>query len=115
MHELSLCQSIVRIVERARGGRPVESVQVQVGQLRQVVPETLISCWGMLTDSTDLQGSRLEIEHLPVEVQCSDCQQRTTIAGFPVLTCGSCGSLRTTVVRGEELLVTSLDLADPED
>jgi hydrogenase nickel incorporation protein HypA/HybF len=112
MHELSLCCSIRDIVERAREGRPVTSVQVQVGRLRQVVPETLEYCWTMVTDSSPLAGSALEIEHVPVVVECHDCGASTTLEEVLVLTCGDCGSARTVVVSGEELMVTSVDLAE---
>ncbi len=113
MHELSLCQSIHRIVDRAREGRPVEVVNLTVGRLRQVVPDTLTSCWTLVTDGGPLAGSRLEVDHVPVVLDCADCGRRTTLADLPLLTCGCCGSGSVSVVSGEELLVTSIDLADP--
>ncbi len=113
MHELSLCQSIHGIVDRAREGRPVEIVHLQVGQLRQVVPETLAYCWTLVTDASPLAGSRLEIDHVPVVLDCGDCGRRTTVADALLLSCGSCGSGTISLVSGEELLVTSIDLADP--
>lgn len=113
MHELSLCRSIGDIVERARQGRPVTTVHLQVGQLRQVVPETLAYCWGIVTDDTPLAGSELAIDHVPVVLDCRACGARTTVAHVLVLTCADCGSGDITLVSGEELLVTALDLADP--
>jgi hydrogenase nickel incorporation protein HypA/HybF len=117
MHELSLCQSIHGIVDRAREGRPVETVNLQVGRLRQVVPETLAYCWTLVADGTGLAGSRLEIDHVPVVLDCADCGGRTTVADALLLTCGSCGSGSISVVTGDELLVTSIDLAgrDPAE
>lgn len=112
MHELSLCQSILEIADRAREDRPVQAVHVRLGQLRQVVPETLAWCWEMLTDSTPLAGSVLEIDHVPVVLDCLDCGSRTTVAAELLLSCGGCGSPRTVLVSGEELLVTSLELTD---
>ncbi len=115
MHELSLCQSIHRIADRARAGQPVSVVHLQVGQLRQVVPETLVYCWSLVTEGTGLAGSELEVDHVPVVLDCGACAARTTIADALLLTCGSCGSGAITVVTGEELLVTSLDLATPHE
>ncbi len=112
MHELSLCQSIHGIVERAREGRPVETVHLQVGRLRQVVPDTLAYCWTLVTDGGPLAGSRLEIDHVLVVLDCGDCGGRTTVEDALLLTCGSCGSGAISVVSGEELLVTSIDLSD---
>ncbi|MCL8025396.1 hydrogenase maturation nickel metallochaperone HypA [Nocardioides bruguierae] len=113
MHELSLCRSIAGIVENARGGRAVATVHLRVGQLRQVVPETLVYCWGLVSDGGPLAGSRLEVESVPVVLDCRACGETTTVAHVLVLTCAACGSGDIVVRTGEELLVTSLDLAPP--
>lgn len=110
MHELSLCHSIFTIVDRARGPREVATVHLQVGQLRQVVPQTLSYCWRLVTDDTPLQDSRLEVDHIPVELRCSECCATTPALHSLVLTCGACGSGEVAVIRGEELMVTSMEL-----
>lgn len=112
MHELSLCNSIYRIVDRAAEGRPVSVVHLQVGQLRQVVPDTLIFCWSMVCDATSMSGSRLEIDSVPGKLTCSSCATETVVVETLVLTCGSCGSGDVTVVAGEEFLLTSLELLE---
>jgi hydrogenase nickel incorporation protein HypA/HybF len=112
MHELSLCQSIYGIVERVSTGRAVEAVDLTIGQLRQVVPDTLAQCWIMVTDGTSLAGSRLRIEHIPVVLDCRDCGRRTELAEVLALACAECGSSNATVSAGEEFMVTSLELAD---
>ena len=111
MHELSLCRSIHDIVDRARDGRRVLTVNLQVGQLRQVVPDTLTHCWGLVTAEGPLAGSRLVVDHVPVVLECRECGARTTAGQALVLTCASCGSGAVDLRSGEELLVTSLDLA----
>lgn len=110
MHELSLCRSIFAIVDRARGPRSVTSVQVQVGHLRQVVPETLVHCWQVVTDDTPLGGSVLEVDHIPIELRCTGCSATTSAPHRLVLTCGTCGSGDVAVTRGEELMVMSMQL-----
>lgn len=110
MHELSLCISIHGIVARAAAGRPVEVVNVQVGQLRQVVPETLSYCWTIVCEGGELDGSRLAIESIPVVVECADCAATTRIHETLLLLCGICGSGRIRLLSGQEFLITSLDL-----
>lgn len=112
MHELSLCRSIYGIVDGAREDRPVTSVHLQVGRLRQVVPETLEYCWAMVTEGSPLAGSTLDIDHVPVVLDCRDCAERTTVEEVLLLTCAGCGSGNIVMVTGEELLVTSIDV-DP--
>lgn len=111
MHELSLCQAIVGVVERARDGRTVEVVNLRLGELRQVVPETLEYCWGLVTEAGPLAGSRLAIERVPVRLDCRDCGEQTAVGHTLVLTCAGCGSGNIALVTGEEFLVTSIDLA----
>ncbi|TIC82616.1 hydrogenase maturation nickel metallochaperone HypA [Nocardioides sp. GY 10127] len=115
MHELSLCRSIAQIADRARQGRPVAAVHLRVGQLRQVVPETLVYCWGLVTDDGPLAGSRLEVESVPVVLDCRACGETTRVAHVLVLTCAACGSGDIELRTGEEFLVTSLDLGPPAD
>lgn len=110
MHELSLCRSIHDIVDRARDGRPVRTINVQVGQLRQVVPETLVYCWGLVCAEGPLAGSELAVDHVPVVLGCRDCRGRTTATDAPGFACGACGSGSVDLLSGEEMLVTSVDL-----
>lgn len=114
MHELSLCRSIFKIVDRARGERDVQTVHLTVGQLRQVVPQTLEHCWQLVTAETPLRDSRLDIDHVAIELHCGACCARTSALHRLVLTCSACGSGEVAVVRGEELMVTSMDLRGGE-
>lgn len=111
MHELSLCQAIAESVTRHARGRSVSSVAVQVGHLRQVVPDSLLFSWEMLTSGTELDGSALRIEHVPATVECGQCHT-TTVLDLPIMLCGTCGGSDVTVLSGEELMVVSLDLVD---
>lgn len=112
MHELSLCRSILQVVERAAGDQRVNAVNLQVGRLRQVVPGTLAYCWGLVTDGGPLAGSSLQIESVPVAAVCRDCGAETEIEQVLLLVCGRCGGGAMDVVRGEEFLITTLDLDD---
>ncbi|MDP2712132.1 MAG: hydrogenase maturation nickel metallochaperone HypA [Solirubrobacteraceae bacterium] len=115
MHELSLCRSIFTIADRAREGRPVEIIHLQVGQLRQVVPRTLEYCWGLVTEQTELHGSRLDIDHIEVRLRCEACSATMPVADSLVLACSACGSGDVTVTQGEEFMLTSIDLGGRGD
>jgi len=112
MHELSLCGSIFKIVDRAAEGRPVSAIHLQLGRLRQVVPETLRYCWGLVSEGTSLAGSVLVVESVPVTVVCRGCSAESAVADALVLVCGSCGAATVDVATGEEFLLTSLELQD---
>lgn len=109
MHELSICASLARIVAEHAEGRTVERIHLDIGHLRQVVPETLEYSWEIIVADTELRGSVLEINHIPVVLECRVCGASTTVEA-PVFRC-DCGSSDVDMTSGQELLVTSLELA----
>lgn len=111
MHELSICKSIADIAERHAGGRAVQVVRVRIGDLRQIVPGTLVYCWSLVTEETPLAGTELQVERIPAAIRCTTCDHVTTL-DEPLLICGSCDGTDVTIVAGEEFLLTSLELAE---
>jgi hydrogenase nickel incorporation protein HypA/HybF len=112
VHELSICTGIARAVLPHAGGRRVRSIQLRVGALRQVVPDTLAFCWTLAAVDPLLEGSVLEIDVVPAEVECVECGATHTLSRF-VLQCPGCQGL-VSVVSGEELLITSIDVVDAD-
>lgn len=111
MHELSICTSIAEIVQRHAAGRRVTSVQVRLGQLRQIVPDSLTFCWAAVSQDPQLRGASLDIEYVPAKVDCGDCGQRGVL-DEPYPRCPACGSAIVTILEGEEFQVTSIDVSD---
>lgn len=109
MHELSIAQSIVRIAESHAAGRRVHKVELRVGHLRQVVPSALEFAFMLVAEGTPVEGAQLVIEEVPAAGLCRDCGAESTFDGFP-FACASCGGLDLELIRGEELLVDSLEL-----
>ncbi|MHB1738467.1 MAG: hydrogenase maturation nickel metallochaperone HypA [Actinomycetes bacterium] len=112
MHELSICGSIADIVARHADGRRVETIHVRVGQLRQIVPDTLTYCWTLVCSDGSLAGSRLEVERVPAAIRCRRCGGTSELGPSPAFACSSCHGTDIEVVAGEEFLITSLDLAE---
>jgi hydrogenase nickel incorporation protein HypA/HybF len=111
VHELSLCRSIAGIAARHAGGRPVSVINIRLGQLRQVVPGTLVYCWELVSEGTPLAGSRIAVEAVPARIRCRACAGVTEVGGLPRFACGHCGGTDAEVISGEEFLITSLELA----
>ncbi len=111
MHELSLAQAIVDTTTRHADGRPLKSVTVRIGHLRQVVPDSLQFSWEVLTERGDLQGCALVIEEIPAVVACGECGAMTTL-DMPILSCASCESFDVRLVSGEEFLIVSMDVVE---
>jgi hydrogenase nickel incorporation protein HypA/HybF len=111
MHELSIAQAIVDVAMRHAAGRRVARVQVKVGHLRQVVPDSLHFAFGLVAQGTALDGAELAIAHIPAVGRCRDCGAESVMEGFP-LCCARCRGLDVEVLAGEELLVDALELEE---
>ena len=109
MHELALCGSIADIVTRHAAGRRVDAVRVRVGQLRQVVPDTLEYCWQVVVAESPLAGCRLLVERIPARLACERCGAEHEMGTEFRFAC-DCGSTAVTVVAGEEFSVASVDV-----
>lgn len=111
MHELSLCASVYQIAEKRAGERRVAVIHLRIGRLRQVIPETLEYCWTLVSQDTDLDGARLDIDSVPVNLLCRDCGQESSPRDH-LLLCGLCGAGNVEVTAGEEFVLTSLEFAE---
>lgn len=114
MHELSIAQGIVDIVHQyvPNGeGAPVKSVLVKIGEQSGVVPESLKFCFAAITADTSLGGANLQIERVPVTIECKTCKKIfTTDSGFTI--CSMCGGSDTEVMSGTELQVVEIEVED---
>jgi hydrogenase nickel incorporation protein HypA/HybF len=111
VHELSICNSMVGIVRKHAAGREIRTVHVRIGALRQIVPETLVYCWSLVTESCDLAGVELRVERIPAKIRCTGCG-RESVLDAVVMACASCAGQAVDLVEGDEFLITSLDLAE---
>jgi len=109
MHELSIASSVVRIACAHAAGRRIETVELKVGHLRQVVPEALAFAFSLVAEGTEAEGAELIMEEVPAAGACRRCGAETEFDGFP-LACAACGSLDVELLRGEELLVDALTM-----
>jgi len=114
MHELSIADGVLGVVLVHAGERRVTRVEMRVGHLRQVVPSALAFAWELVTQGTAAEGAELVLEHVPAAVRCRECGAQSEQDAFP-LACAECGSLAVDLVRGEELLVDSLDVDSREE
>src|SRR4051794_5437317 len=114
MHELSIASAIVATAERHAGGCAVTEVRVRVGRLRQVVPDSLEFCFGMVARGSVCDGARLELEVVPAVLRCAACGEGGGPAA-PPFRCPACGGGEVAAVRGEELEVVSIAVEQEEE
>ena len=118
MHEMGIA---IQIVEIATASIPadmqnsrVARVNLKVGKLAAVVPESLQFCFQVATKDTPLEEAVLSIEELPVVARCNDCDKEWTISN-PAFTCPDCKSGSLEILSGRELDIESIELAEEDE
>lgn len=111
MHEMSLCEAIASSVSKLAEDATVTTVSIRVGHFRQVVPDALEFCWEMLTEGSNLGGSKLLIEQVPAVIECEECGAETTL-DMPILMCGQCETTKVKLISGEEFRIESFDIEE---
>jgi len=111
VHELSLATGIVETVVRHADGRPVTSVEMRIGTLRQVVPESLEFYFGICSRDTVCQGATLEQEIIQARVRCRSCGHEWELVQ-PDFRCRSCSGTDVEVVAVTEFEVDSIEVTE---
>ena len=93
-----------------RGGARVNAVHLKLGALAGVVKDALLSSYELACEGTELQGSRLVVEEIPIEVYCPKCLAPRTLESVQWFVCPECQSPVSEVIRGRELQVFALEL-----
>lgn len=115
MHELSIALSIIEGVEQERerlDGAQVRAVHLKLGPLSGVVKDALLFSYEVACAGTALEGSRLEIEEVPITIYCPQCRREQPAMSIQLLCCGVCQTPGAEVRQGRELEVFALELSD---
>jgi hydrogenase nickel incorporation protein HypA/HybF len=113
VHELSLSSAIVNTVVKHAAGRRVSVVNMRIGHLRQVVPDTLDFYFGFVAEGTVCEGARLEQELIPARLRCASCEREWQL-DLPIFRCHECGAADVVVASGDEFEVESIEVEEVE-
>ncbi len=114
MHELSIAQNILEIVQQSvpeNQAGSVRDIRVRVGQLSGIVPDSLDFCFSAIVNDTAMRQARLAIEQVPTLSQCKNCAQRFRIEDW-VFSCPACQSTSLELISGRELEIVDIELVD---
>ena len=113
MHELSLTQSLLDIVEdyaRREGFSRVNVLKLSFGRLSCIDPGALEFAFNIQCRGTKAEGARLEFDIRPAVLYCMNCKQESAAEGFQPL-CPFCGNGDVLLAGGtEELKLLEMDV-----
>ncbi|CAG1014749.1 Hydrogenase maturation factor HybF [Anaerolineales bacterium] len=110
MHEMSLAESVLQIIEdasRTRQFRRVRTVVLEIGALAAVEPEAMRFAFDAVVRGTLADGARLELIEIPGQGRCTACGMRVALQEQYGL-CPECGSPRIEIVAGMQMRVKDL-------
>jgi hydrogenase nickel incorporation protein HypA/HybF len=115
VHELGIAMQIIEIVESALPADVknvrVERVNLKIGKLSSVVPDSLRFCFDIAIRDTPLAGAELVIEEIPVKARCNVCHNEWAISET-VFSCPKCDHGDIHILSGQELNIESIEIAD---
>ena len=123
MHELSMADAIVKTVLDAAEKNQAEEileVTIEIGKLTMLNPEQLRFLLEVLTEDTLLEGAKITIEEIPVEIKCNSCNYtgKTDLDEsdhyLMIVKCPQCDERDLEIITGRECNVKNIKIEKNE-
>ncbi len=108
VHELGITQSVVETVLEAVEEPRITGLQLEIGRISGLVPDSVRFCFDLVVEGTALEGARLEIIEPPGRVHCRTCDAEFDVVEMVALC--ECGSFDLDVVSGRQLRIRSVEV-----
>jgi hydrogenase nickel incorporation protein HypA/HybF len=110
MHEVSLVSALVDQMQKTADENhltAIDEVEVEIGCLRQVIPEVFRTAFESVTKGTLAEGADLKIKEIRAEARCRSCDQvyEPTSDDF---TCPSCTRVDVEILKGDSIVLKSI-------
>lgn len=112
MHEVSICEGILAIIEdeaRKQDFSSVKRISIEVGPFSCVEVEALRFSFDAVTKSSIAEGAVLDIVQPRAEAKCGSCGQ-TVVIEHRYDACPLCGSHDLNVTAGDALRIRELEV-----
>ena len=116
MHELSIVTNVLDTAVSAakkRGALKLTAVNLKVGEFKQVEDDALMFSWDFLSNEDSFsKGAKLNVEYVSPASICPECGCEFDHDMFH-RKCPECGCDWTTLVKGSELEISSIEVEEP--
>lgn len=112
MHEMSLCESILQILEQQADVQQftkVKTVWVEIGALSGVEPEALRFGFDVVMQGSLAENAKLEIIAMPGEAWCLQCSRSVAVQQW-YDQCPQCGGRQLQIHGGEQMRIKELEV-----
>ncbi|MDR3535423.1 MAG: hydrogenase maturation nickel metallochaperone HypA [Acetobacteraceae bacterium] len=112
MHELTICESLFKMVEQEQQTRhftKVCRVRLEIGRFSCLDPEALRYAFDILGRETMLEGAKLEIDQPPGDAICLDCGAAVAV-DTRLSDCPACGGKRLRPTGGDQMRFIEMEV-----
>ncbi|NOR72933.1 MAG: hydrogenase maturation nickel metallochaperone HypA [Mariprofundaceae bacterium] len=112
MHEMSLCESVLRLIEDSAESNhfsKVKTVWLEIGSLAAVEPEAMRFNFDLIMKGTLVEGAKLELIEVPATAWCTACEKDVEISQR-YDGCPCCGETGLTLSSGDEMRIRELEV-----
>ena len=104
--------NIVTSHAEQNGANRVLTIQLEIGRLRDFVPEWIQKYFDHLSKGTVAEGAVLNIEWIPAKLACSSCGEgrEVDVQSLDDACCPSCGKDTCSLVSGTEYRVKNIGI-----
>lgn len=113
MHELSLLQGVIEVVDKQLRSRPeatVSTVGLEVGSMSGVVIPALEASWEIARAQTCCAHANLDITPIAATVWCPNCHELQEIDAFFAWCCPVCETPTLDIRSGKEFTIAFIDI-----
>ena len=110
MHELGVVIEVVKKVEKIaieNNLTKIESIVLQIGELSSMIPKYIESCYPAAVSNTILEKTRLEIEIIPGNGMCKNCNKVFNLKVNNGV-CPHCDSSAWELLSGKEFIIKEI-------
>lgn len=112
MHEMSLCEGIIQLIEQQAGDQQfnkVSTVWLEIGALAGVEIEAMYFSFDAIAKGTIADAAKLEIIYVQGRAECPACKHQTLVSARYDL-CPECGHYPLNILSGEEMRIKELEV-----
>lgn len=117
MHEMPIAAAIVEQSLAAvapHGATRIDVIEVEIGRMRQLVPEALQVAFAAVSQGTAAEGAQLTIVEIEMQAACNLCGH-TFQPEIGLYVCPRCEQADVRIVAGNDMILKSITAQTPED
>ena len=110
MHELGIVYEVIKIVDNfveQNNLKKVEKIILEIGELSQAIPRFIEECYPAAVSESAYEETKLEIQVLPANGQCRECNEVYNIIEYRKI-CPKCAGEKYNIISGEEFNIKEI-------